>query len=248
MRRCLLILISSVLLSAASLSGQCPDKDFLFRRIRFVKDSSGFTPQEKTAELLGYLDKMNSCPYRNDSTHVFLLRKIGDICFEQADFLKAAQYLRQVIDIITANAHKPSVKIETLPANYYYLSVMYDSLNDIAGRMKALDSCFSIAMRLKHVDKASLKALYTQVKYFYDVGDYHRCIEYATTCRSLGQDRANVDFGFRRSRLGRCHRHCKRHFVLPPCRGGRHVLSRRWSPRQAFDLKVGRCRSPSSRQ
>ncbi|WP_276501202.1 CHAT domain-containing protein [Terrimonas pollutisoli] len=195
MRRGLLILISSVLLLTASLSGQCPDKDFLFKRIRFVKDSSGFTPQEKIAELLGYLDKMDSCPYRNDSTHVFLLRKIVDIYFEQADFLKAAQYLRQVIDIISANAHKPSIKIEALPRNYYYLSVMYDSLNNIAGRMKALDSCFTIAMRINHVDNASLKALYTQVKYFYDVGDYHRCIDYAAKCRSLGQGYADNNTG-----------------------------------------------------
>ena len=88
-----------MLLFIASLSGQCPDKDILFKRVRFVKDSSDFSPQKKLAELLGYMKKMDSCPYRNDSTHVFLLRKIADIYFEQADFLKAAQYLREVIDI-----------------------------------------------------------------------------------------------------------------------------------------------------
>ncbi|HKO81809.1 MAG TPA: tetratricopeptide repeat protein, partial [Chitinophagaceae bacterium] len=195
MRKKISILISAVLLLTTSLSGQCPDKDFLIKRIRFVRDSSGFSPQKKLAELLDYLGKMNSCPYRNDSTHVFLLRRIGDIYFEQADFLKAVQYRRQAIDIMSANADKPSVKIETLPANYYYLAVACDSLNNIAERMKALDSCFTIAMRLNHVDRASLMALFTLVKYFCDVGDYHRCIDYAVTCRSLGEDYADNNTG-----------------------------------------------------
>jgi len=164
-------------------------------RILHLKDSLKDRPQEQLKELLGYVSDMDNCPYKNDSTHVFLLGRIGQIYFDLADYLKSVQYRRNAIDIITANATKGFVKLKTLPGRYYYLSVAYDSLNNFTEKMKALDSCSTIAMRLKHVDRASLIALYTRVEYYFDIGDYNHCIDYATKCEILGREYANNSIG-----------------------------------------------------
>jgi tetratricopeptide (TPR) repeat protein len=156
------------MLFAAQLRGQCPPRDTLRKRILYLRDSLKPPPQEQLKELLGYANKMSNCPYKNDSTHVYLLGRIGEIYFKQSDYLKAVQYRRQAIDIITANAGKPSVKVKDLPGRYYYLSVAYDSLNNFAEKMNALDSSSAIAMRLKYMDRASLKALYTRVEYYFE--------------------------------------------------------------------------------
>jgi len=133
---------------------------------------------------------MNACPYKNDTTHVTLLLAIEDAYFQQAEYLKALQYRREAINIIERNAGSPSIKQQNLPGNYYWLSVIYDSLNDVSQRMRALDSCADIAIRLNYISRASLIALYTRVEYFYDIGDYYRCIDYATRCEKMGRDYA----------------------------------------------------------
>jgi CHAT domain-containing protein/tetratricopeptide (TPR) repeat protein len=188
------------------LRGQCPQRDTLRKRILYLKYSLKHSPQEQLKELLGYADQMNNCSYKNDSTHIFLLARIGDLYFKQSDYLKAVQYRQQEIDIITANAGKPSVEVKSLPGRYYYLSVAYDSLNNFAGKMNALDSSSAIAMRLKYMDRASLKALYTRVEYYFDIGDYHRCIDYATKCEQLGREYASIEpdvgAGYASSSLG----------------------------------------------
>jgi CHAT domain-containing protein len=51
--------------------------------------------------------------------------------------------------------------------------------------MKALDSCFTIAIRLNYVDRASLTAIFTYLLYYFDLGDYRRCIDYAIRCQAL---------------------------------------------------------------
>lgn len=195
MRKKVYFLVSCVLLFAASLWGQCPGKDVMKKRILYLRDSLKPPPQEQLKELLGYVDKMNNCPYKNDSTHVFLLGRIGEIYFNQSDYLRAVQYRRQAIEIITANVDKPSVKPRTLPGRYYWLSVAYDSLNNFAEKMKALDSCSAIAIRLKYVDRACLIALYTRVEYYFDMGDYHRCIDYAIKCELLAREFADKNTG-----------------------------------------------------
>jgi tetratricopeptide (TPR) repeat protein len=98
----------------------------------YVRDSSRLSPREQLQELLGYLEKMNACPYKNDTTHVTLLLAIEDAYFQQAEYLKALQYRREAINIIERNAGSPSIKQQNLPGNYYWLSVIYDSLNDVS--------------------------------------------------------------------------------------------------------------------
>ena len=195
MQKKMLFLVSCTILFAGPFRGQCPPSGLMRNRIIYLKDSLKPPLQEQLKELQGYVDKMRDCPYKNDSTHVFLLGRIGDIYFKQADYLKAVQYRHQAIEIITANAGKKSVNLNSLPGRYYYLSVAYDSLNNFTEKMKALDSCSTIAMRLKFVDRACLIALYKRVEYYFDIGDYGRCIDYAMKCEMLGQEYADKNVG-----------------------------------------------------
>ncbi len=194
MRMKLLILLGSGLLQATSLLSQCPDRDILWTRLRSLR-SSKLQPSLQLKDLLSTIDSLKNCPYRYDSTHIYLLRKIAEIYSREGDFINAVQYQRQAIAITTANAGKPSVKMKALPGIYFYLAVDYDSLNNFTEKMIALDSCSSIAMRLNHVDRASLRAIYTQVEYFFDMGDYHRCIDYAEKCQALGYEYAANNTG-----------------------------------------------------
>src|SRR6266566_4144935 len=126
--------------------GQCPDKNFLEKRIA-LRDSSKLSPEKQLIELHGYLDKMQNCSYRNDSTHARLAKRIGGLYYQEADYLNAIKYYRQSINIITANAGKPSVNLTDLPGSYYWLSMMYEALNMVNEKMIALDSCYRVAIR-----------------------------------------------------------------------------------------------------
>jgi CHAT domain-containing protein len=187
------ILISFGFLCTLSLLAQCPNKDSIWKKIGLFRSSPTFSSAEKLSVLLKYESEMKNCPYRYDSTHVFLLRTIGAIYYSEADFIKAVKYIQQAIDILTQNANKPSVNIRQLPGNYYWLSRFYDSLNMVGEKMKALDSCAKIAIRLKSIDRASLWALYARLEYFYDRGDYQRCIDYATMCVALGSEYSRIE-------------------------------------------------------
>ena len=103
MNKKLLILLSSFLVHTASLLAQCPDRDALWTRLLNLK-SSKLSPRVQLEELLSTLDSVNNCSYRYDSTHIYLLRKIADIYFKEADYIKAVQYRRQAIDVLIANA------------------------------------------------------------------------------------------------------------------------------------------------
>jgi hypothetical protein len=89
-------ILCSVLLRI--ITGTMPGRDSLVKRIIYLRDFLKPPPREQLKELIGYLDNINNCPYRNDTTHIFLLRRIGDIYFRLADYIKSVQYRRQVID------------------------------------------------------------------------------------------------------------------------------------------------------
>ncbi len=169
------------------LSGQCPDRDWLWKRLVFLRDSTTSPPTEKLNELLTYEDRMKNCSYRFDSTHALLLQRIGAMYFYDADYLKAARYMQQAINIITVHIGSPDVNIKDNIRNYYSLAWIYDSLNNVTGKMKALDSCAAIAIRSNSIDIYCMQALNTRVEYFFDIGDYNRCISYATICEMISK-------------------------------------------------------------
>jgi len=162
--------------------GQCPDKKFLEGRMAALVNSS---QQKDLSELSGYLDKIRYCPYRNDSTHARLARRIGWMYAKNGDYLNGVKYFSQCVNIITTNADRPAINITDLPGSYYWLSTAYESLNMVKERMTALDSCYKVSMRINYVDYSTMRALYEWGQYFFNLGDYHRCIDYMQRCESL---------------------------------------------------------------
>jgi CHAT domain-containing protein/tetratricopeptide (TPR) repeat protein len=194
MRKKAFILISAASLFTASLLGQCPTGN-LWARLVYLRESEKLHPEKQLKKLLSIRDSIIHCSYSDDSTHSFLLARIAKTYIEQGEFIKGLQYYKESIKQITDNAGKASINLTHLPGRYYWLSVAYDSLNNFTERMKALDSCFTISIRLKFQDRSTLIAMETRVQYFFDVGDYQRCIDYATRWESLGREYANDNVG-----------------------------------------------------
>jgi CHAT domain-containing protein len=185
MKNKIAILIACWLASVSSLKGQCISRDSLWNRLLVLWYSPPVPPAEQLKELLNYEAGIRHCAYRYDSTHAFLLFRIGATCHRQADYLRGVQYARQSINMVMTNAGKTSINEKHVIKYYYFLSVMYDSLSQVTEQMKALDSCITAAKRYKSVDLFCIAALHKRAEYFYDVGDYHRCFSYADNCEKL---------------------------------------------------------------
>ncbi len=170
--------------------GQCPAKEELWKRLIFLRDSSAASAKEKLTELLQFEANLEACSYKFDSIYGLLFQRIGASYFFETDYLKAAQYMKRAVDSTSANAGKPSVNMRHNIRNYYSLGWIYDSLNNIAGKMKCMDSCIAISLRYSSSDIYLIKSLLERVVYYFDVGDYYRCIDYATICERYSQEYA----------------------------------------------------------
>jgi len=188
------ILISAVLLFTAVLQGQCPLGN-LWARLVYLRESKNLSPDMKLKTLLSILDSLSHCNNKDDSTYSFLLARIGKTYYDQGDFITAVRYYHQSIDVLIRNAGKPSVNLTHLPARYYYLALCFAALNSVGEKMEAFDSCLTVSTRLDYVDRSSLVAVQTWVEYFFDVGDYQRCIDYAQIWRTLSIKYANRNIG-----------------------------------------------------
>ena len=147
---------------------------------------SKIPPEKELKALLSLEEAEAHCPLRNDSSHAFLLRRIGVIYNGQADYLKAVEYFKSSIAMIMTHADQPAVNVKDLVTNYYWLSVFYDSLNNVSRRMKAWDSCESYAKLLHdELDISYIRTLCAKAEYYFDVGDYLNCINYAGRCKTL---------------------------------------------------------------
>src|SRR5579863_2906456 len=186
----LLILCNSLLLFSSH--AQCPEEKFLHNRLDYYIYKSQLSPKDELTELLKFLDSMKDCPYRNDSTHVLLLRKIAREYSNLGDHLKAVGYEMEALRIVRSNFDKPNIIPGDIITIYYFLSIFYDSLNDIRKKQAALDSCISIGIRLKlYSNDAFITALDQMIQINYDIGDYHRCIENAIVCERLASQYIN---------------------------------------------------------
>ena len=186
----LLILCNSLLLFTGH--SQCPEEKFLYNRLDYYSYKSKLSPKDELAELLKFLDSMKDCPYRNDSTHVLLLRKIARDYSNLGDQLKAVTYELEALRIVRSNFDKPNIIPGDIIVIYHNLSIFYDSLNDVRKKRAALDSCISIGIRLKlYSNDAFITALDKMIQINFDIGDYHRCIENAIVCERLASQYIN---------------------------------------------------------
>jgi CHAT domain-containing protein/tetratricopeptide (TPR) repeat protein len=177
-----LFLLCSCLLWVMVVSAQCPDRDSLWQKISFLKDVSPEPVQEIKNKLLTYERVISYCPYKNDSTHVLLLRAIAYKYYQQGDYLEAVKYLHKAIAILNNKANQRSVNQVELVGVYYWLFFLHKSLNNVGESLKALDSCTNIGERLHFVDRSLLMAFFERAEYFFDVGDYLHSIDYTKAC------------------------------------------------------------------
>jgi len=185
-----MFILLTCILGSTVLSAQCPHQDSLWKRLVFLRDSYQFSNTKKLKELLTYEKQMKNCTYRNDSSNVLLNQRIGMAYFKLSDYLKAVQYLRESIRI----ANSKSTNARHNIWNYFYLSAAYDSLHNGLEKMKAIDSCISVAMKLNLAsDIACLYSLYSKIEYYYDIGDYYNCQQYAKTCEKYAFQYAQQD-------------------------------------------------------
>ena len=188
----LIILTVFFLIYLVPIQGQCLNDDSLLKKISFLRDSSGLSAFGQIKALSPYDSEIAACTHNHDSIHVVLINRIGNLFSSVAEYAKGIVYYQRSIDLINKNAAKNSpVNLKHLIPRYYWLSVFYDSLHRITDKMKALDSCSAIAIRLKSIDTYCLWALLSRAEYSFDIGDYHRCIDYANLCESLSTDFAS---------------------------------------------------------
>jgi CHAT domain-containing protein len=148
------------------------------------------SPAEKLKEFLNYEVLIRNCFYRYDSTHALLLQRIGVAYNKLTNFLKAAEYLQKAIKI--SDEGKTSVNLADNILNYFWLSAVYDSLNNFTKKNEAVDSCIEIGRRLNYpLDFGLIRSLFSKTEYFFDQGDYYRCIDYATRCETLAREYTN---------------------------------------------------------
>src|SRR5436190_3617424 len=179
-------------------AGQCPKEQLIVEKINYFKDTiklsaKRFPVKERIKKLQSYLEAINSCPYRNDSTHASLLRTMAILYYYEGDYFNAARYLRRSLELIVANSNKPSISRKPLLTGYIWLSSFYDSLKNIPEKMEAIDNCIAIARELNSLsDLSSVIALFAKTEHYFDIGDYHSCIQYSDLCEKFAWQCANV--------------------------------------------------------
>ncbi len=175
----LFLFIFSAVLFATSLSGQCPDRDSLWKRIVYLRDSSKVLPEQQLVELLFRLSKEKKCADPFDSAHALLLQRIGWLTSVQKNFTGAVEYTRKSIDIIYTHAGKPAINPNHLVKSYNNLRIFYDSLKRSNLEAEAIDSCISVALNLKTGYEYAVPLIYARTQGLFEAGDYYRCINYA---------------------------------------------------------------------
>ena len=172
-------------------AGQCPTEQLIVEKINSYIDTvrlpvKKLPLKERVNELQGYLNKIITCPYRNDSTHVNLLRALAKLYSYEGDYLNATKYMRQSFELIAANPGKRLISRERLLSGYLWLSIFYDSLHNVPQRMEAIDSCIMAARRFNALsDISAVKTLLLKTEHFFDIGDYQSCIQYADRCEKF---------------------------------------------------------------
>jgi CHAT domain-containing protein len=193
MRKAGIIIICFILFKTEFLQGQCLDSKTLRNRIIFLADSKTITAANQLKELLNFEASQKNCPNKNDSSYTFLLSRIGSTYSAMGEYLKAVEYCRRSIQMISANASSPSIKVKDIIDRYYWLSLYYELLNNVSGKFRAWDSCEFYARKLDAETEISyIRVLYSKMEHYFDVGDYQNCIFYADRCRMLATRYANT--------------------------------------------------------
>jgi tetratricopeptide (TPR) repeat protein len=182
------LLLVSILFSVLASRAQCPGRDELLQKIVLPQSYDSAMLQNQLHGLLQYDASYKKCNY-GDSIHVLLLRAIGRNYSKLSNYAKAAEYFRRSIDVISQSGNTSLFYKQHLVSAYAWLSEFYASLKNTSDRMRAIDSCITVATRLNATSSLGcIRSLYLRAEYFFDKGDYHRCIKDAELCEKLALD------------------------------------------------------------
>ncbi|MDP9042568.1 MAG: CHAT domain-containing protein, partial [Bacteroidota bacterium] len=155
------------------------NRDSLRKRIIFLRDSFSADPHKQLAEFLSLKQKTTSCPLKYDSVYTLLLQRIAAVYYKLHDLKNSEKCIQSTVQLIQNNSTKTNADPKQLVRDYYILSLIYDSLGGIQEKIRSQDSCISISLRVKQYDVFVLYTIENLVTYYYDLGDYHRCISFA---------------------------------------------------------------------
>ncbi|MDI3319167.1 CHAT domain-containing protein [Pinibacter soli] len=172
------VCIFLLLTISSSLSAQCPDKDVLFKRVLYVRDSVKGYSEGCMKELLQYKTSINKCVYKEDTTHANLLLTLGLMYSRRGDFLNAVSSTKQSIAIGRLPKNKSAFANEMLVLDYIYLIRYYDSLHLPIEMKYATDSCLSIVAKEEVQTPYVFRVLFNAADHAFDIGDYHGCLNY----------------------------------------------------------------------
>lgn len=181
------IFLALALLLSLSATAQCVEDGFLQKHLQ---DTLLRKEHRKAlAILLPLTDRSRHCPTVRMQTYAHLLRRIGAAYYGLNNHVQALPWYRQYVHLLRQQAATPDEK-RLLMGGYYWLSLIYDSLNMVSEKLKAMDSCARISDRLGYVDRSSLSAVYGKLEYYYNIGDYYRSMDYAAKCEQMARNYA----------------------------------------------------------
>jgi CHAT domain-containing protein len=182
------LFVLSILCSVLTCRGQCPGREKLLQKIVLQPTYDSALLQQQLQVLLKYDAAYKQCNY-GDSIHVLLLRAIGRSYSMLSAYAKAVEYFRKSLDIVSKFGQVSPFYIQQHVSCYLWLSEFYEKLKNTSDRMRAIDSCITVAVRLNATASYfCVRALYVRAEYFFDKGDYHRCIKDAELCEKFSAD------------------------------------------------------------
>jgi len=193
LRHSILILLWGLLLSfQGRLHAQCMERDSLWNRMAFLKDSH-VKPEDQLKELMPLLQGISRCPYANDSVHAQLLQRIGVQYYRQNQYTIALEYVQQSTRMINRNRVNVNFNLSHNIQNYFILIHIYEKLENLGGKSESEDSLVSLSLRYRNFDTRLAQALYPKAIRSFGAGDYYRSIEYASLCEKIGLENAKSD-------------------------------------------------------
>ena len=184
------LVLLCILIIHLSVSGQCLFGDTLWNRINQLA-SLNISVDSQLYELLSLNGKLKECRVFKDSSDAFLLQRIGVMYYNETDFQSAVRYTLKSLEILNELQKRSYINPKQKWKCYRNLSFYYGSLGMIDKRIEAIDSCIAISQHAGIIDSIVLHPLGEKIQYLQNIGDYARCIRYAT----LGENFAEK-YGF----------------------------------------------------
>lgn len=175
------VLFGFVLLLPGLATGQCPEKQWLWERLQYLKGAREYTPEQILTELTGYENLRKPCAWPADSVYAFLLQRLGGASYGTGNYLAAIDYTQRSVRVLTSLQKNTPVTDGMLAKGYANLAVFYGKLRLTGQRVAAMDSCLSVSTQRQIINEDFLYVLTQRVDYLLAVGDYANCYAYAST-------------------------------------------------------------------